>query len=373
MARYKPYFGISIFVFLLTATDLNSSAALGDPAATQPADRQGIVQVNTPYCGIYSLYAAALVEGHPISFEKMARKEYVGCSLGSSLAELEKAATDDGLYAAPVANLTTSFLWQCPYPVILHVKADPASKVYTHYVLFLGVKNGDAAILDSGNPIVEMPPEQLRLIWDGMGLVVSDKPIADGKIFLSSRIDFAVTALLICCGLVFVRHFNFLGATDIGSSRLFSRRLFANSAGIIASAVIAAFVMNLFTDGGLLASGGTINQIVHSNIDLTLPKIDLVTAEHIHDQGRAVFIDARMSADYAAGHIDGAINIPVYYSPTDRLAALSAVPKDSSLVIYCQSKTCTYSRLVADSLSADGYAQMSLFEGGWQDWSQAHH
>lgn len=50
--------------------------------------------------------------------------------------------------------------------------------------------------------------------------------------------------------------------------------------------------------------------------------------------GNIVFIDVREPFEYAAGHVDGAINLP----PAALMAGakdLADVPKDTPLVLYC--------------------------------------
>lgn len=50
--------------------------------------------------------------------------------------------------------------------------------------------------------------------------------------------------------------------------------------------------------------------------------------------GNIVFIDVREPEEFIRGHVEGAINIP----PSDLMSgakALSDVPKDAKLVVYC--------------------------------------
>lgn len=50
-------------------------------------------------------------------------------------------------------------------------------------------------------------------------------------------------------------------------------------------------------------------------------------------QSGALLIDVRTPGEYAAGHIDGAVNIPY-----DRIALeLSDIPKDRPIIVYCRS------------------------------------
>ncbi len=49
-----------------------------------------------------------------------------------------------------------------------------------------------------------------------------------------------------------------------------------------------------------------------------------------------IFIDVRESFEYAAGHVKGAVNIPLSQIMS-RSSKLDNIPKDAQVVLYCQS------------------------------------
>lgn len=59
------------------------------------------------------------------------------------------------------------------------------------------------------------------------------------------------------------------------------------------------------------------------------------TAEPIELAAGTVIVDVRTPSEYAAGHLDGAVNIDVQSATFD--AELSALPADGEYVIYCAS------------------------------------
>jgi rhodanese-related sulfurtransferase len=63
------------------------------------------------------------------------------------------------------------------------------------------------------------------------------------------------------------------------------------------------------------------------------PDVSAEEARQLLSQG-ARLVDVRSPQEFAAGHIDGAINIPVG-EIASRLAELE--PKDAGVVVYCQS------------------------------------
>jgi rhodanese-related sulfurtransferase/biotin operon repressor len=80
-------------------------------------------------------------------------------------------------------------------------------------------------------------------------------------------------------------------------------------------------------------------------------------------RGGAVVIDVRPADEYAAGHIPGAINIPLSALP-DRLAQL---PKGQEVVAYCRGPYCMLAFDAVDQLRKSGYRARRL-EDGYPEW-----
>ena len=73
-------------------------------------------------------------------------------------------------------------------------------------------------------------------------------------------------------------------------------------------------------------------------------------------------LDVRTPAEYAEGHVPGAVNVP-----HDQLASrLAEVPKDKDVVLYCRSGRRT--ALAAEVLASHGYTRLSHLEGDMQAW-----
>ena len=87
--------------------------------------------------------------------------------------------------------------------------------------------------------------------------------------------------------------------------------------------------------------------------------------ERINDRNLVV-LDVRPEEEYRAGHIPGALSVPV-----DALeAALQTLPKDKEIVAYCRGPYCVFSDEAARFLNARGYRARRLAEG-FPDWRSA--
>jgi ABC-type bacteriocin/lantibiotic exporter with double-glycine peptidase domain len=142
-------------------------------------------QFPKPYCGISCVYACLRAAGKDIPFQALLRRKYIGCQLGSSIAELASAARDHGLFAEPVGRLTVENLRGASTNIILHTKYSPRAKQYDHFVLFVGMDGDKFRIFDPPEPIQTLNAIEVRRIWDGEGLLVSARPIDEAPFMIS--------------------------------------------------------------------------------------------------------------------------------------------------------------------------------------------
>jgi rhodanese-related sulfurtransferase/DNA-binding HxlR family transcriptional regulator len=88
-------------------------------------------------------------------------------------------------------------------------------------------------------------------------------------------------------------------------------------------------------------------------------------ARRLHD-GDLIVIDVRPTAEYAAGHIAGAVSIPI-----DRLARqLRTLPPDVDVVAYCRGPFCVFADNAVRLLRRRGLRARRL-EDGFPEWRRA--
>ena len=81
-----------------------------------------------------------------------------------------------------------------------------------------------------------------------------------------------------------------------------------------------------------------------------------------------VILDTRPASEYAAGHIPGAISLPV-----DELnRRLKELPKGKEYVAYCRGPYCVYADRAVESLRANGRRARRLLDG-FPEWRAAGH
>ncbi|MGH3225962.1 MAG: ArsR/SmtB family transcription factor, partial [Streptosporangiaceae bacterium] len=82
--------------------------------------------------------------------------------------------------------------------------------------------------------------------------------------------------------------------------------------------------------------------------------------------GQVLVLDVRPAAEYAAGHIPGAVSVP-----HDQLAArLAELPGGTDIVAYCRGRYCVFAPDAVRLLRARGFSARPL-KGGLPDWRLA--
>ncbi len=91
-----------------------------------------------------------------------------------------------------------------------------------------------------------------------------------------------------------------------------------------------------------------------------------IQVKKLLDSGSIVLVDARSRANFAEESIPGAINIPLRTAKAAAKKALSQ--KTIRIVVHCQSFLCDSGEKLCTELKAQGYAKLSHFAGGIEEW-----
>ncbi|MCU0365378.1 MAG: rhodanese-like domain-containing protein, partial [Ignavibacteriaceae bacterium] len=84
------------------------------------------------------------------------------------------------------------------------------------------------------------------------------------------------------------------------------------------------------------------------------------------------FVDSRDETDYILGHISNSMNIP-FDDFDNHKQKLEQLSREKPMVIYCAGTDCDLSHLLANLLFEQGYKQVYVFFGGWNEWLNANY
>jgi len=85
----------------------------------------------------------------------------------------------------------------------------------------------------------------------------------------------------------------------------------------------------------------------------------------------ALFVDARNIEDYKAGHLVGAIPLPLGEAQVSLESFSGRVVKEQVLILYCNGFGCPDSFDLGVILLEAGYQQVRVYEGGYPEWRDA--
>jgi rhodanese-related sulfurtransferase len=137
--------------------------------------------------------------------------------------------------------------------------------------------------------------------------------------------------------------------------------------------VILSVVLGAAVNFGLLrrfAAGefreGFIDRREYAGIRfITLAETEDLFSQKMQGAKGLLFIDSRSRADFAAGHIPGALSVPL---ENVRRSATFAFPGAQTLVVYCEGGDCQTSISLARLIHDRGYKDVRIFSGGWAEW-----
>lgn len=97
--------------------------------------------------------------------------------------------------------------------------------------------------------------------------------------------------------------------------------------------------------------------------------LDTITRQELADrlrEGDVVVLDVRPEVEFQAGHIAGAVSVPI----KEITRRLRTIPKDSHIVAYCRGPYCVYADDAVRTLRRRGY-QAARLNDGFPEWARA--
>jgi len=104
------------------------------------------------------------------------------------------------------------------------------------------------------------------------------------------------------------------------------------------------------------------------------PGIRLITlqeAEDLWSAGEAVLFDARPERPFREGHVPLARNLPATESGQKLPAEILELPRERTLVVYCEGGDCQSSLALAKRLHDERFKDIRVMTGGWEEWIKA--
>ena len=107
-----------------------------------------------------------------------------------------------------------------------------------------------------------------------------------------------------------------------------------------------------------------------SKAETTIQKIEIEAAIAHFDEQKALFADARSEADFAAGHISGAFNLPPQQTDLWFEKIFNSVEPEKTIITYCNGANCALAKQLAQILTEAGFEKVFYLVDGWGQWTK---
>lgn len=102
-----------------------------------------------------------------------------------------------------------------------------------------------------------------------------------------------------------------------------------------------------------------------------LRTVGLQEARRIVDGLTHIVLDARKQADYAAGHLPGALSVPSDNIPAAIGGVMPLLAPGQPVMVYCSGQACDESIALALYLQQNRMTNVVVYAGGFSEWSAA--
>ena len=140
------------------------------------------------------------------------------------------------------------------------------------------------------------------------------------------------------------------------------------------------FLLALLIAGTGAALGLAVNSVSPRRIPVIAPPktaqqptdfVSLTDARQLWQTGAVFFLDARTPADYKAGHIAGAYNLPAEDFDAHYPQIATMLTPETLIVTYCDGLECDLSHHLTKRLRMLDYRHVRILQNGWTVWRQA--
>jgi rhodanese-related sulfurtransferase len=215
-----------------------------------------------------------------------------------------------------------------------------------------------------------VPLADLMANWDGLAIAVSRNSI-DRSLAWQSRVYVALCAVGIVLPIFVLRKSiekknDPACETNTPSSFRLARRCTA----LVAIATGMALTDHALRDTGFFRNPQAVAEVTRRYFSVDVPERSLSDLKRSIIERNVVLIDARRAPDFRRGALAEAISVPIDSTLVERERALRGIPRSAHIVVYCQSDKCEYSDEIAKFLVFNDFTDVSIFRGGYREWSK---
>jgi rhodanese-related sulfurtransferase len=317
-------------------------------------------------CGVEAAFGAVHAIGiePSVRFEELLTTEYVSHRGGSTADDVCKAVRKLGARGTYLQGMGSVSLLGTKHPLILHVYSDGQLQSTNHWLLFLGMEDGLAKVVDGGGVQEKWPLERLLARWPGRAIVVSP---SESNQYFASTLTFLEAGSFAAIVVI---------AFAIGKSLLMMNlkqdwlRILVSGAGIVAG--VSVFASLVLAAKLPLPFNATARYVTAALDGARVKYVDLPGfLQAIESQSETVVVDCRYESDANAYPVPGTIPVSVSAKIASIERTMESINRDRPILLFCVSERCGFSEAMAIRLTGLGFHKFKIFRGGYEEWRKS--
>ncbi|MCE9614219.1 MAG: rhodanese-like domain-containing protein [Lentisphaerae bacterium] len=145
----------------------------------------------------------------------------------------------------------------------------------------------------------------------------------------------------------------------------------ASLAVMLLGAILLGTAANLLSPRRIPWTEDWTRHVERGAADAGLHVLDLTQVRRLVATGAHLILDARPPDAYNAGHLPGALSLPVDEVDVAFPPLAPALDPATPLLVYCSGRECDESLRLGEFLRDQGYTNVSIFPGGYEAWMAA--
>ncbi|MEM9366810.1 MAG: rhodanese-like domain-containing protein [Planctomycetota bacterium] len=313
--------------------------------------------IDGPLCGIYATARGLRALGIECSIDQFIKRRYVSKCGGSTEQDIVEMVESTGAAGVVLGRLSIFDLRLADRPFVANVRSSPVDERYDHWITVIP-NDRNFLVLDGIDEPRMISAAEFSAIWRGAGVFIAkdaglQQIVVLGRVMLlTALIAFGITVWNLAERILP----RFTDPIKHGRNPLLS----------LAMASLFCFAMGLSAFGDVHRFRLGLNAAV-AHVSTDLKTCSLEHLLNATDDENAIVIDARRFPDFERGSLSNAVSFPVNASYWAVQEKLSDVPRDTSFIVYCQSKYCEYDTTVAKRLRSFGFYDVTVSDAGWRE------
>ena len=259
--------------------------------------------------------------------------------------------------------------------VVLRIRPALDAEKDNYYVVLDQIDGQRVSIIANGGQRYSLDTDDLRSLWDGSGMIISNQPIdlESSTVSTVNTIAKICVFVFVCIVVIRIGLYWYRGSlpVEVSIKRSSVEAIIISVMSGFLSVILLMFLPKVHFNQDMPKR--TNEYLTHIDFrDANVPvntvsyqQIDQKTLQRllIEDQS-VIFVDARSRKEYNKKHIKDSVVLSGFDGSAVRLC-MAGIPKNQMLVVFCISANCGRGKAAASALVKNGFTNVMYYPPGW--------